>query len=76
MLKTDETINGGHGGGDQGIIRELYQYLGGSYDGFRAADIDISVRNHFLCFAAEEARRGSLVVDMDEYMARYGWKNR
>lgn len=76
VRKTDETINGGHGGGDQGIIRELYQYLGGSYDGFRAADIDISVRNHFLCFAAEEARRGSLVVDMDEYMARYGWKNR
>ena len=76
VTEVDETINGGHGGGDQGIVRELYQYLSGSYRGFRAADIHTSVRNHFLCFAAEEARHGGLVVDLDAYMARLGWENK
>ena len=76
VTKTEESINGGHGGGDGGIIRELHQYLSGSYTGFRAADIETSVRNHFLCFAAEEARHGNLVVDLDRYMARYGWENK
>ncbi len=69
--KIDETINGGHGGGDQGLVRELHQFLSGDYDGYRAADIDVSVRNHFLAFAAEEARRKGTVVDMDAYYKKY-----
>ena len=65
--KVDESINGGHGGGDQGIIRELHQYLSGSYTGYRAADIHISVQNHLIGFAAEQARHTNTVVDIDEY---------
>lgn len=65
--KVDESINGGHGGGDQGIIRELHQYLSGSYTGFRAADIHISVENHLIGFAAEQARHTNTVVDIDEF---------
>ena len=65
--KVDESINGGHGGGDQGIIRELHQYLSGSYTGYRAADIHISVQNHLIGFAAEQARHTDTVVDVQKY---------
>ena len=75
VLETDETINGGHGGGDEGIIKELYEYMSGSYTGFRAADIDISVRNHLIGFAAEQARHNGTVVSMDQIMAQYGYEN-
>ncbi len=75
VLKVDETINGGHGGGDEGIIRELYEYMSGEYQGFRAADINISVKNHLIGFAAEEARHTDTVVKVDDVFARYGLKN-
>ncbi|MBR2886366.1 MAG: gfo/Idh/MocA family oxidoreductase, partial [Clostridia bacterium] len=55
--EVDESIAGGHGGGDGGIVSELYEYLSGSYKGFCAADIDTSVKNHMIGFAAEEARK-------------------
>ncbi len=69
--KIDETIFGGHGGGDDGIIRELYDYLSGTYTGFRAADIDTSVRNHFIAFAAEQSRREGTVVNVEEMLRQY-----
>ncbi len=72
VLKTEESINGGHGGGDEGIVKELYQYLGGSYTGYRAADVQTSVRNHLIGFAAEEARHGKCVMDMDRVYGLYG----
>ena len=65
----------GHGGGDEGIIRELYEFMSGTYSGFRAADINISVKNHLIGFAAEEARHGEKVVRVDEVFARYGFEN-
>lgn len=71
--KIDESINGGHGGGDQGLVDELHQFLRGDYKGYRAADIDVSVRNHFLAFAAEEARHNNTVVDLDEYYNKYNF---
>jgi len=73
VLKTEESIVGGHGGGDQGIIRELHAYLSGTYTGFRAADINTSVRNHLIGFAAEEARHGETVMDMGQVYRRYGF---
>ena len=71
----EESILGGHGGGDQGIVRELYDYLSGSYTGYRAADIDTSVKNHFIGFAAEKARHSDTVVDMDAFMKELGFDN-
>lgn len=68
----DEHITGGHGGGDDGIIWELYDYLSDSYTGFRAADIQVSVRNHMIGFAAEQARHTGTVVDLDAYMKAQG----
>ena len=73
IVRTDESINGGHGGGDQGLVEELYQYLSGDYNGYRAADIDVSVRNHFLAFAAEISRNEGVIVDMDRYYEQYGF---
>ena len=71
--KTEESIMGGHGGGDGGIVYELYQYLVGEYNGYCAADIDISVRNHIIGFAAEKARRENTVEDVREFAAQLGF---
>lgn len=73
VLEVDETINGGHGGGDEGIIRELYEYMSGEYTGFRAADIDISVKNHLIGFAAETARHNHTVMDVEAVLKEYGF---
>ncbi len=73
--KIEESIVGGHGGGDQGIIQELHQYMSGEYTGFRAANIHTSVRNHMLCFAAEESRHNDTVVRIEDYMKRFGLDN-
>jgi len=62
-------INGGHGGGDKGIINVLHGYLTGDYQGFSASGITVSVENHLLVFAAEESRATNKVVDLDEYIA-------
>ena len=73
VLKTEESINGGHGGGDQGIVKELYEYLSGSYTGYRAADIDTSVKNHLIGFAAETARHNHCVMDVTQVLKEYGF---
>ena len=72
VTTVDEHITGGHGGGDEGIIREMYDYFCGNYNGFRAADIQISVRNHMIGFAAEHARHTGTVVQVDEYLRSCG----
>ncbi len=61
-------ISGGHGGGDEGIVSSFYEYLTGTYEGKSISDIEISVENHLIVFAAEKAREGMMVVDMDEYV--------
>ena len=70
----DEMITGGHGGGDEGIIRDLYDYLMGDYHGFSVADIHISVANHMLGFAAEESLHNDTVVDVDRFCEKYDFK--
>ena len=72
---TEESDLSGHGGGDEGIISELYDYLSGNYTGFRAADVFTSVKNHLLCFAAEQSRHENAVVDLDDYFAKYNIPN-
>ena len=69
--KTEESIAGGHGGGDAGIIEELYDYMNGNYTGYCAADIEISVKNHLIGFAAEKARHNDTV----EYVAKFAGEN-
>jgi len=72
--KTEESILGGHGGGDGGIIQELHEYLSDNYTGFCAADIDISVKNHLIGFAAEKARLNDTVENVKDFCAQYGFE--
>ncbi|MBR6513386.1 MAG: Gfo/Idh/MocA family oxidoreductase [Clostridia bacterium] len=68
--KAKDGINGGHGGGDNGIIGTLYAYLTGTYTGNCVPEITDSYYNHAIVFAIEEARRTGTVVDFDEFWAR------
>ncbi len=70
-----DSILSGHGGGDSGIVSELYDYLTGDYKGYCAADIDISVKNHLIGFAAEKSRHNGSVEDIDAFFEGYGIKN-
>ena len=76
VQETTEDITGGHGGGDFGIIYDLYDYLAGSYDGISVADISKSVANHMIGFAAEEARHADAVVDVDEFFKKNNYENK
>jgi predicted dehydrogenase len=52
----------GHGGGDDGIVSALYDYLTGVKTADQVSEIGISCRNHLLVFAAEQARQQGTVV--------------
>lgn len=71
----EESILGGHGGGDSGLICELYNYLSDDYNGYCAADINISVKNHLIGFAAEKSRRNDTVENLDDFFKAYGLTN-
>ena len=64
-------ITGGHGGGDEGIITDLYDYFCGEYSGFSIPTIEESLYNHMLVFAAEESRKNNSVVNVNDYIERY-----
>jgi len=64
-------IVAGHGGGDRGIIEDLYDYLIGTYKGKSVPEIDESLENHMIVFAAEEARKTGTIVDFDEYLKKF-----
>ena len=63
----DESIVGGHGGGDLGIIKAFCEYLRGEYKGNAISDISTSVDNHLATFAAESSRLEGCVIDIEEY---------
>jgi predicted dehydrogenase len=67
----DESIVGGHGGGDGGIICAFCQIISGTYTGESYADITTSVSNHLITFAAEESRLTDKVILLDEYKKRF-----
>lgn len=64
----DQSIAGGHGGGDSGIMMDLYEYIANNNPSNSISDIDVSCRSHLICFAAEESRLNDTVIDMDEYI--------
>lgn len=75
VAETKEDITGGHGGGDIGIVRELYEYINDEYKGYKAANIEISAKNHLIGFAAEKARNNKSVEDVSSYMKELGIVN-
>ena len=72
LERTDESITGGHGGGDYGIVYDLYEYLTGEYKGLDIAEIGVSVDNHMIGFAAEEARLSDSIVDVKDFCREFG----
>ena len=67
----DETINGGHGGGDGGIVRSFVQFVAGEYEGKSITNIDTSIESHLIAFAAEESRLNGTVIDVKEFRKRF-----
>lgn len=64
----DQTIAGGHGGGDSGIMADLYDYIALNKPSTSISGISSSSMSFLMCFAAEESRKTNTVIDMDEYM--------
>lgn len=62
------SITAGHGGGDTGIVKTLYDYIIGKYTGNCVPSIDESCYNHLIVFAAEQSRTENRVVDVEEYI--------
>lgn len=69
-MNTDDTIVGGHGGGDVGIMFALRDMLEGIPNP-SVCDIKESCDNHLISFAAEESRLTGKVIDMKEYNERF-----
>ena len=63
-----DTIVSGHGGGDEGIVHALYDYLTTGVITEQLSEIGISVKNHMIAFAAEESRHTGKVVNIKEYI--------
>lgn len=61
-------IGGGHGGGDRGIVEQLYDYLTENYTGKSIPQIRESCNNHLIVFAAEQSRKSNTVVDFEEFV--------
>lgn len=66
-----EGINGGHGGGDEGIINALYDYITDCYTGKSIPTFRQSCDNHAIVFAAEKAREDGIIVDIDEFIKSF-----
>jgi len=69
--KYDSLITGGHGGGDTGIMEDLYDYLAEGKITDALSDIAISCKNHMISFAAEHARVSGEIVDMNKYEEKF-----
>ena len=61
-----DNITGGHGGGDTGIMYAFYDMLSGKINP-ELSNIEISVKNHMIAFAAERSRLEGRVVSLDEF---------
>lgn len=67
-LTTDFT---GHGGGDDGLIRDAISLISEeeNFDTSAITTIDRSVESHYIAFAAEESRlRGGEVITLEDYI--------
>ena len=62
------SLVGGHGGGDNGIVEVLYDYVNGNIPAEDVSEIGVSCRNHMLVFAAEKSRHEGVIVDVEKYI--------
>lgn len=57
-----EGITGGHGGGDEGIVKTFLDVLSGNSDAEQISGIEISCKNHLISLAAEKSRLENIIV--------------
>lgn len=69
-------LEGGHGGGDYGVMKRFINAL--KYDWDISHDLDIAVQGHLLAFAAEESRLSQQTIHYQTYMEdiKHGAKKR
>ena len=68
-VNTYKIVPGGmHSGGDEGLMRYFLDVINGS--GSEVSSPLMSLESHLMCFAAEESRLDSKVVDMNEFIGR------
>ena len=66
----NETITGGHGGGDGGIVSAFYDLLTGDLSSDSVCSVSVACENHMLAFAAEESRLTGKVIDVRDFIAK------
>ncbi|MBE6583515.1 MAG: Gfo/Idh/MocA family oxidoreductase [Ruminococcaceae bacterium] len=66
----NETIMGGHGGGDSGIVLALLDLLNGKKSK-SICEIKESCDSHMIAFAAEKARVEGTIIDMRSFDSEY-----
>lgn len=59
------TAAGGHGGGDEGIMRAFIESVAGRDQTRMGFDVEEALQSHLMVFAAERARLERRVVEMD-----------
>ncbi len=57
----------GHGGGDQGLVKELFSEMTCDSKDDMLTSISVSTQSHIIGFAAEEARNSSRVIELRQY---------
>ena len=67
----DESILGGHGGGDSRLIKALVELIGDGQTSIGYCSALVSAKNHIATFAAEESRKTGTVIDVAEYQKRF-----
>lgn len=57
-------LSGGHGGGDQGMMHELYEAVSNNDQSLLRSGPDISLEGHLMAFGAEESRVTGEIVTL------------
>ena len=71
-ITIDLEKDGGHGGGDAGLIRALHAEKSKPRPEYMESSLQKSVESHVMGFAAEESRRTGRTLDLAEFRQAYG----
>jgi len=66
------SVVGGHGGGDRGIVNSLYDYIANDCPKENLSEIEISTKNHLIAFAAEKSRLEGKIINLKEFQKELG----
>lgn len=70
----EESILGGHGGGDSRLIKALCELISDGHTNISYCTPLVAAKNHVATFAAEESRKTGKVIDVEEYMKEHSYR--